>query len=159
MARKPKPGRKFKYNLETVLMVRQIKEKKEQEKFADKKRAYIKEKDEEDRLKKVQSERTDDVRTLIKKGPIRDFADVLRRRAHLGVLKEDVEKQVEKVIEASKVLETQRVKLIEAMKDKKVMEKDKSNKLDQYKKLMENLEMKFMDEIATLRFQHEKPKD
>ncbi|MCX5750698.1 MAG: flagellar FliJ family protein [Candidatus Saganbacteria bacterium] len=159
MVRKPKPGKKFKYNLEPVLMVRQIKEKKEQEQFADKKRAYIKEKDEEERLKKTEKERIDDVRTLIKKGPIRDFADVLRRRAHLGVLKEDVEKQVEKVIDASKVLENQRVKLIDAMKDKKVMEKDKTNKLDQYKKLMENLEMKFMDEIATLRFQHDKTKE
>ena len=40
MARKVKAG-KFKYGLETVLKVRGIREKKEQEKFAEKNREYL----------------------------------------------------------------------------------------------------------------------
>jgi len=159
VARKPKPGKQFKYGLETVLKVRKIKETKEQEKFATKKRVYIKEKEEEVRIRDEDQDKKDSLRGKIKKGPIEDFTDVMRRRAHLGVLKEELDEQVEKVIEASKVLEDQRVKLISAMKDKKVIEKDRSNKFDEYHKLMASLEIKFMDEIATERFKTDKRRE
>ena len=61
MAKKPKPGKKFKYQLESVLKVRAIKEKKEQEKFADKKREYITEKENKnliDLWKEINSSKT-----------------------------------------------------------------------------------------------------
>lgn len=152
---KPKPGKKFKYGLESVLKVRAIKEKKEQEKFADKKRKYIEEKQREEAIKQTKKEREGELREVFEKGPITDFAKVLRRKAHLDVLKDDLDEQVEKVIEASKLLETQRAHLIDAMKGKKIMEKHKEKKLDEYKKIMQDLEIKFMDEIATQRFKHE----
>ena len=44
----PKAGKKFKYDLEAVLKVRGIKEKKEQEKFAEKSREYLTQKQKED---------------------------------------------------------------------------------------------------------------
>jgi flagellar FliJ protein len=149
---KPKPGKKFKYGLEPVLKVRAIKEKKEQEKFADKKRKYIEEKQREEAIKQKKKEREGELREVFEKGRISDFAKVLRRKAHLDVLKDDLDVQVEKVIEASKLLETQRAFLIQAMKGKKIMEKHKEKKLDEYKKIMQKLELKFMDEIATQRF-------
>jgi flagellar FliJ protein len=152
---KPKPGKKFKYGLESVLKVRAIKEKKEQEKFADKKRQYMEEKQREEDIKKTKKEKEGELREVFEKGPISDFAKVLRRKAHLDVLKDDLDDQVEKVIEASKLLETQRAHLIKAMKGKKIMEKHKEKKLDEYKKIMQDLEIKFMDEIATQRFKHE----
>jgi hypothetical protein len=134
---KPKPGKKFKYGLEPVLKVRAIKEKKEQEKFADKKRKYIEEKQREEAIKQKKKEREGELREVFEKGRISDFAKVLRRKAHLDVLKDDLDVQVEKVIEASN------------------MEKHKEKKLDEYKKIMQKLELKFMDEIATQRFKHE----
>ncbi len=78
----------------------------------------------------------------------------MRRRSHLDVLKDNLDEQIEKVIEANRLLEEQRSKLIEAVKDKKIMEKHREKKLDQYNKLMNDLESKFMDEIATQRFKH-----
>lgn len=157
MARKPKPGKKFKYGLETVLKVRGIREKKEQEKFAEKKRAYLTEKQTEDQLRDKKHGEEDEIREVFaEKGPVSDFQKVLRRHAHLGVLKGEIDKQVEKVIEASQRLETQRENLIKSMKDKKIMEKDKENKFEDYAKLMQDLEIKFLDEIATQRFRHEK---
>lgn len=155
---KPKPGKSFKYDLQSVLKVRAIKEKKEQEKFADKKRAFVKEKKREDDIVEDKHGKEDDLRSVFEKGPISDFTKVLSRKAHLEVLKTDLEKQVEKVIEASKLLEEQRAKLVASMKDKKVMEKHKEKKLDEYKKLMNDLETKFLDEIATERFQQDKRK-
>ena len=156
MAKKPKPGKKFKYDLQAVLKVREIKEKKEQEKFAVKQREYLTEKEKEEMIEQEKRNKEQELRGVFKKGPISDFSKVLRRKAHLDVLKDDLDEQVEKVIEASKVLEEQRAQLVSAMKDKKIMEKHKERKLDEYNKLMQELELKFMDEIATQRFKHEK---
>lgn len=156
MAKKPKPGKKFKYRLDSVLKVRAIKEKKEQEKFADKKREYITEKEKEEAIEQEKKGKEEELRGVFKRGPISDFTKVLRRKAHLEVLKDDLDEQVEKVIESSKVLEEQRARLVASMKDKKIMQKHKEKKLDEYKKIMQELEIKFMDEIATQRFKHEK---
>jgi len=158
MSKKVKAGR-FKYDLETVLKVRDIKEHKEKERFAEKQREYIKEKEEEDRIESEREDRRDELRGFMGKGPISDFAKILRRKAHLTKLKEDLDKQVEKVVEASEKLEQQRSKLIDSMKDKKIIEKHKEHKLDEYKKLMQDLEIKFLDEIATERFRHEKEQE
>ena len=159
MAKEVKPGKRFKYSLESVLKVRGIKEKKEQEKFADKKRAYLDEKMKEEEIERQREERRDELRAIMKKGPISDFAKVMRRKAHLGKLREDLDVQIEKVIEASQKLEEQRANLIESMKEKKIIEKHKGQRFDEYKKAMEKIEMKFMDEIATQRFKHEKKED
>lgn len=158
MARKINAG-KFKYSLEAVLKVRGIKEKKEQEKFADKKRVYMTEKEKEDMLRDEKKGEEERVRSAFKKGPISDFEKVMRRHAHIDILKEDIKKQVEKVIDASKALETQRVKLIDSMKDKKIIEKDRENTLKKHSKLMQDLELKFLDEIATQRYTREHKKE
>ena len=151
MAREQKPG-KFKYTLETVLRVRGIKERREKEKFADKQREYLTEKEKEELLEEEKKEKEGELKHIIKKGPISQFEKVLRRHAHLGVLKKDIDEQIEKVIDASKRLEDQRSKLIESMKDRKIIEKDKGHRLEDYDDMMKNLEIKFLDEIATQRF-------
>ena len=151
MAREQKPG-KFKYTLETVLRVRGIKERREKEKFADKQREYLTEKEKEELLEEEKKEKEGELKHIIKKGPISQFEKVMRRHAHLGVLKKDIDDQIEKVIDASKRLEDQRSKLIESMKDRKIIEKDKGHKLDDYDDMMKSLEIKFLDEIATQRF-------
>jgi flagellar FliJ protein len=147
MSKAPKPGKKFKYDLTAVLKVREIRERKEQEKFAEREEAINAEK----------KGKEEELRGVFRKGPISNFQKVLQRRAHLDVLKDDLEEQVEKVIEAGKLLEEQRAKLIEAVKDKKIMEKHKEKKLEEFNKLMSGLEMKFMDEIATQRFKRQEP--
>ncbi|MFH1386934.1 MAG: hypothetical protein ABIH50_04645 [bacterium] len=152
MAKQQKAGKKFKYGLETVLKVREIKEKKEQEKFAEKNREYLTEKEKEEAIKENKRRKEEELRGVFKKGPISDFSKVIRRRAHIDILKTDLDDQVEKVIEASKKLEEQRARLVESMKDKQIMEKHKEKKLDQYKKVMNDLELKFMDELATQRY-------
>jgi flagellar protein FliJ len=152
----PKPGKKFKYDLDSVLKVRGIREKREQEKFAEKNREFLEQKRKEDEIKQEKRGKEAELRDVFNRGPISNFEKVLRRKAHLEVLKDNLDDQVEKVIEASKNLEEQRARLVAAMKDKKIMEKHRERKLDEYKKVMQNLEMKFLDEIATQRFEHEK---
>ena len=149
---KEQTGGRFIYPLETVLKVRGIKERKEKERFAEKERDYNTEKEKEEKLEAEKSNKEGELKSIIKKGPISQFEKVLRRHAHLGVLKKDIDDQIEKVIDASKKLEAQRSKLIESMKDRKIIEKNKEHKLDEYKEVMKNLEIKFLDEIATERF-------
>ncbi|MCX5726293.1 MAG: flagellar FliJ family protein [Candidatus Saganbacteria bacterium] len=110
-------------------------------------------------IERQREQRRDELRTIMKRGPISDFAKVMRRKAHLGKLREDLDVQIEKVVEASQKLEEQRAHLIESMKEKKIIEKHKGQRFDEYKKAMEKIEMKFMDEIATQRFKHEKKED
>jgi flagellar FliJ protein len=155
MAKQPKAGKRFAYDLEPVLKVRSIKEKKEQEKFAEKQREYLTEKEKEEAIARDKKNKEEDLRNVFKRGPISDFSKILNRKAHLEVLKDDLEKQIEKVIETSRVLEEQRAKLIVAMKDKKIMEKHRERKVEEYNKLMLQLETKFLDEIATERFKQE----
>jgi flagellar FliJ protein len=152
--RQVKPGKKFKYGLETVLKVKEIKEKKEQEKFAERKREYLTEKEKEEQLKEHQRKRREELKGIMKAGPISDFAAVVRRKVHLGVLKEDITKQVDRVLDASRKLDKQRNALIESMKEKKIISKDKEHKFKQYQDMMQKLEIKFLDEIATERFTH-----
>lgn len=151
MAREQKPGR-FKYDLETVLKVRGIKERKERERFADKQREYLLEKQKEEQLEEEKKEKEGELKHIIKKGPISEFEKVMRRHAHLGVLRKDIDDQIEKVIDSSKKLEDQRVKLIESMKDRKIIEKNKEHRFKEYEEMMKDLEIKFLDEVATQRF-------
>ncbi|OGC09867.1 hypothetical protein A3F86_05695, partial [candidate division WOR-1 bacterium RIFCSPLOWO2_12_FULL_45_9] len=123
--------------------------------FREKNREYLKEKEKEEEIEQEKKGKEEELRGVFRNGTISDFAKVLRRKSHLDVLKDDLDKQVEKVIEASKLLEEQRAKLIISMKDKKIMEKHKEKKFDEYNKIMQDLELKFMDEIATERFKHE----
>lgn len=156
MAKKAVPGKRFKYDLEAVLKVRGIKEKKEQEKFANKQREYLTEKEKEEQIRDKKLGEEDQIRQTFRKGPISDFEKVMRRHSHLGILKEDLDNQIDKVIQASQKLEEQRENLISSMKDKKIIEKHKGGRLKDYQKAMQDLEIKFLDEIATERFKHNK---
>lgn len=151
MVKEQKPER-FKYALETVLKVRAIKERKEKERFAEKQKEYLTEKQKEEQLEEDKREKEGELKHIIKKGPISQFEKVLRRHAHLGVLRKDIDNQIEKVIDASRKLEDQRAKLVDSMKDRKIIEKNKEHRLDEYKEMMKQLEIKFLDEIATQRF-------
>jgi flagellar FliJ protein len=157
MSKKPEPGKKFKYGLDTVLKVRAIREKQEQERFGERKRELLTEQEREEIIKTKRIESQDELRGRLKKTEeIKDFQDVIRRQAHLEVLKKNLDQQIEKVIEATENLERQRQKLVVAMKDKKVMQKHKYRKLQEYNLEMNRLETKFLDEIGTMRFVRDK---
>jgi flagellar FliJ protein len=158
MAKEMKPGKKFKYSLESVLKVKAIREKKEQEKFALRQKEYYDEKMKEQRIQDEKKEQANEFKKLVAKGAIPDFGNVLSRRQHLIVLKEALDTQIEKVIDSSHKLEKQREKLLDSMKERKIIEKDKENKKEQYDEVMKQYEIKFLDEVATLRFSRDKEK-
>lgn len=153
----PKKSKRFDYNLESVLKVRAIREKLQQEKFSVAEKEFIAEKQKEEEIKNFQREKYQELRSLISPGkPIENFQEVLMRKSHLEVLKD-------KVIEQEKTRETAEVKkederqvLIQASMNRQIMEKDKDNKKDSWRKLMDKEDSKFLDEIATIRHDRKK---
>jgi len=151
---KPKKG-KFRYRLDSVLNVREIREKQHKEVFAEKERILIEEKKKEEEIKNWEDSLNQQLRKSLV-GEIKDFGSILRRRSHLVKVKEDVVSQEEKRVDAETAREAQRVKLVDAMKDRKIIEQDKGNKKDSWKKLMDHEEMNFLDDIATSQFNRNK---
>lgn len=157
MAREMKPGKKFRYDLETVLKVRKIKEKKEQEEFAKRTRDYMTEKEKQEKIEREKQDREKELRSILGKGPIQGFERVMQRKMHLGILKDERDKQEKKTDEANERLEAQRQSLVTSMKDRKVMERHRENTLKKYQHLMRQVEGKTLDETAVLRHARKKP--
>lgn len=151
MAREIKPGKKFKYDLEPVLKVRKIRERQEQEEFSKRQRDFLTEQEKQEKIEAEKRAREGELRTILRKGPISDFERILRRKHHLGVLKEEKDKQVEKTLAANKKMEEQREKLIVSMKDRKLIDRHKEHRFKRYKEVMNQLEGKVIDEIAVIR--------
>ena len=150
---KPKKGKKFTYNLDAVLKVREIREKQEQEKFQEAERKYLEEKKKEADIKNFQQEKYSELRNLMGTGSkISNFQQVLMRKSHLDIVKTQVEDQERAREEADQLKEDQRQQLIKAVKDKKIMEKDREKKQTAWKKFMDKEDVKFMDDISTIGF-------
>lgn len=88
----------------------------------------------------------------ISEGKTIDFQQVMMRKAHLEQLKGEIIEQVGIRETAEKEKEDQRNVLIQAMKDKKILEEDKQKKHGMWKNIMKKEEMKFLDEIASIAF-------
>ncbi|MFC1770513.1 hypothetical protein ACFLZV_01370 [Candidatus Margulisiibacteriota bacterium] len=153
----PKKSNKFQYSLETVLKVREIRKTQEQERLRAAERKLMEEKRKEEEIKIFQSEKYSELRNIMtgEQGET-DLNEVMLRKAHLEVVKEQVAKQVKAREEADKKKEEQRVKVVEAVKQKKIIETDKEHKRVIWRKMMDKEEGKFLDDIATVAFTKKK---
>lgn len=147
---KPKKSKRFKYNLEKVLHYRGIKEKQEQDKFAKAEEKFKEEREKEVELKDFQQEKYSELRESMSGGHTLDFANLNMRRAHLENLKEKVTEQEKVREEAEEKKDEQREVLIGAVKDRKILDKDKEKKNVQWKDIMKKEETKFLDDVATI---------
>jgi flagellar biosynthesis chaperone FliJ len=153
MPEKPKKSKRFRYNLETVLKVRAIRERQEQEKYHLALEKVKEEKDKEAALIHQEAEEYRELREILT-GELGRLQTILSRKARLEKLKEDIVAQTKKREEAEEAAEVQRLALIEAVKQKKIMLKDKEKKRTAWKKFMDKEDAKFLDDIATIGFEH-----
>lgn len=153
--RKPKKSKRFEYNLKTVLKVRNIFERIEKEKFAEAQRKYLEELKKEEEMHEYERQQQLQLRNKLT-GQIEDFASVLHRQQFLKKYKQDVIAQENKTKEADQRKEEQRERLIKAIKDRKILDKDKEHKREAWQKLMNREETKFLDDISTTRFYRNK---
>lgn len=152
-----KKSKSFEYNLEAVLKVRKIKEDREKEKFALAVRKLQEEQKRLDEMVEFKEEKRDELKEVISPGKtIKNFAEIIMRQSHLDKVKKDIIRQDEVKKEAETQKEEQRVVLEKSMKEKKIIEKDKGKKKDEWKKIIEHEETKFLDDIASSRFTRDK---
>jgi len=155
MARPPKKSKRFEYNLQTVLKVRNIQEKQEQEKFTRAEDLLKAEKVKEEKLKTQQREEYSDLKERMGPGKTLDFQQMAMRRTHLDKLKVKVVEQEQVRLEAEKKRDAQRLELIKAVKNRKILDKDKEHKRTAWQGLMKKEEEKFINDISSVRFERQ----
>ena len=149
---KAKKSKRFTYNLKTVLKYREIKENQAQDTFNKAQEKFNQEKKKEEELKENQRQKYAELANQMSAGQEVNLQQIFMRKTHLEVLKEEVIQQVQVREEAQEHKEEKRQDLIAAIKDKKILEKDKEKKREEWKKLMQKEENKFLDDISSIGF-------
>jgi flagellar FliJ protein len=152
MATKAKKSKRFKYNLQTLLKVREIRKKQAEEAYNEAKRQLEIEKKKEEEIRQREILAYSNFRTYMVSGDLGDTGEINRHKAHVEKVKVELQAQIEVVRQATQTVEDKRQALIQSLKDQKMMEKDKENKREAWRKLMDKEDGKFLDDIATIAF-------
>ncbi len=154
---KTKPTKRFRYNLASALRVRIIRETLQKEEVT---KATQKLQEEQIKLEEIITEQNQENRNILEmyhSGKPIDLSKVFLRKHRLEVLKENEVEQCKEVEKAQlRKLEEER-KLLIAIKEKKILEKDKEKKRKIWRKLLDKEETKFLDDISTSRFFRARP--
>lgn len=149
---KAKKGKKFVYPLQTLLKVREINERQEQDKLKEAEKKLAEERRKEEELKTLQNNAYVDLRDSMASGELPDMGEIQRKKQNLEVLKEKVEAQEKAVKVAEDKKNKQREVLTKAIRDRQIIEKDREKTKEEWKKMMIKEENKFLDEIASIQF-------
>jgi len=155
---KAKKSKRFVYQLDSLLKVREIRETQAKDAYSEAEKHYQAELKKERDLLDERVANFVALRELMSEGALDKMQHILMRKAHIEVLKEKIEAQQKVREEAEKKVEEAREKLAAAMKEKKIIEKDKEKTREAWRKLMDKEEGKFLDEIATIGFTRRKRK-
>ncbi|MBG91107.1 MAG: hypothetical protein CL521_04750 [Actinobacteria bacterium] len=151
---KPKKGKRFVYSLASLLKVREIREKQEQDKLIEAERRLREEQQKEKEMKAHQAAQYSELQQMLgETDELPDMNYIKLRKLYIEKVKEQVIEQEKVTQEADKAKDDQREKLTEAAKNKKIIEKDKEKTRIEWKKLMDKEDGKFLDEIATIGFE------
>ncbi|MGC6366951.1 MAG: flagellar export protein FliJ [Candidatus Marinamargulisbacteria bacterium] len=152
MPKPPKKSKRFKYNLQSALNFRERRETQEQDKYNKAEQKFNEELSKEERMKLQEQQEHGGLVAQLGEGKTIDFQQVMMRKAHLEQLKGEIVEQEKVRIDAEEAKDTQREALVQAMKDKKILEEDKEKKRGMWREVMKKEEMKFLDEIAAIGF-------
>ena len=154
---KPQKSKRFRYPLETVLKVREIREKQALEAFQQAEQAYDEAIKKRDEMRQIRDEHYQALRDLMSgKTPSTDVQEVILRQHHLTVLEVQLKEQDERVEAARQAMESAREALVASMIDRKIIDKDKEKTRESWRKLMDKSEGQFLDDIAIIGFDAKK---
>lgn len=148
------PARTFKFRLQTVLEYKIRCEENEQRILAEKKAILAREEHRLQTLKIFKDARQHELSEKSQKGLL-DIEELKRYHEQQKQLVRQIAAQEIKVQQASADVELQRLKLLEATKEKKTMEKLKEKHHADYLIEVAAEEQKFIDELATTRYDRE----
>lgn len=142
----------YRFPLESVLSHRDTRAKILQKELA----AHEQEvRDEEARLEQMEEGRVECFRNLshLQEDSLCTVSEVLIYRGFLDRLWEEITHQKKKVVQVRDACTEKRLHTIEAMKDKKVLEKLKGRRLKEYLYVARKAEEKVLDELAITRYE------
>jgi flagellar FliJ protein len=149
---KAKKQKRFQYPLETLLKVREIREKQEQEKFQKAEEKVAEELRKEEEIKNIQAQAYLELQDMMIGDNIPDMNIIQLRKHQLEDLKEKVAEQIQARENAEKERDEQRENLNKAIKERKIIEKDKDKTKEKWRKIMDKEDAKFMDDIAGINY-------
>jgi flagellar protein FliJ len=152
MGKKPKKSKRFIYNLAAVLKVRIIKETLQKEEVTKAEKKYQEELEKEAVIAKAMQAEHNAILSMYNSGEAINLRKVELHKFHLETLEKKLIEQKKITLEAERRIEEEKKKLLKAVRDKKILEKDKEKKRAIWKKIMGKEEMKFLDDIASSRF-------
>ena len=149
---KPKKGKRFVYSLQTLLKVRKIKERQQQEVFNKAEKKLQEEQLKEEIMKKEQAEHLAYVHSLLSSKELPKLSIIQMHQAHVKTMQEKVKAQQEEVIKSEENRDKQREELIQKTKEKRIIEIDRDKTRVAWKKMMDKLDSQFLDELASIKF-------
>lgn len=154
---KAKKSKRFRYPLQTVLKVREIREQQALEAFQQAEQAYhdaIKKRDE---MIQIRDDQYHELRDRMSgKTHTTNVQEVILRQHHLTLLEAQLKEQDERVEEARNAMEAAREALVASMIDRKIIDKDKEKTRESWRKLMDKSDGQFLDDIAIIGFDAKK---
>ncbi|NDC82098.1 hypothetical protein EB093_00330 [bacterium] len=152
---KAQKSKRFRYQLETLLKVRSIRERQAQEAFQKAEQAYQDELKREEELKEFERIKYEELRDIMAGNtPLADVQMIMIRKAHLETVREQVQQQEERTKSAEAFKEQKRNELIGAVRNRKIIDKDKEKTRDAWRKIMTKEDNKFLDDIAVIGFEN-----
>lgn len=144
----------FQFRLQRVLKYRETIEDTRKKEFAEISRIYELE---AEKLRSLQEEQSEKLQELgeLQRG-ILNLLVILFYHAYLGRLRTEIDAQAKRVEEVRLEKEQKREALIQASKDKKVLERLRERELEAYQKEEDRKLQIFMDEIGTSKAAREK---
>jgi len=141
--------RKFKFKLQPVLKHRQKKEDILKKELAEIRQLYEKEKQLLEQLKSKLAELQEELR--VKQCSSVDASDIAVCSNYIDRVQREIETQVSRVADIAKEVIKAQERLMQASRDKKVLEKLHDKKYEEHKQESERIEQGLIDEIATVR--------
>ena len=137
---KPKKGNKFVYSLETLKKFRDIKEKKQQEELVKAEQVVKEEQQKEIEFVAEQNNHYAYFEDILSSDEIPSLDIIQMNQVHMKKLQEKVNTQKEEVKKAEVHKDEQKEKLVEATKEKKIIDKDREKTREKWKKMMDKLD-------------------
>ncbi|MDX9703447.1 MAG: flagellar export protein FliJ [Candidatus Auribacterota bacterium] len=142
--------KKYKFSLESVLSYRQILEDKKEKEFSEALREL---QVENKKLEKIKSDISNAFSTLRKCGQnVYTSAQFMAYQKYIRALQSKQHNQMKQIEKAKLKVNQKRAELIEASKEKKVLEHLDNVRKENYYHELEEQDKKFLDEIAITRF-------
>ena len=153
---KPKKGKKFKYSLETLLKVRDIKKKEAEQKLQKAEKALQEEEYKEQQRRDEQTAHYQYFQELLGSEDFPGIHVIQMNQQHLKTMEERVNEQIKQTKEAEKKRDEKRQDAVKATQDKKVIEKDKEKTKVLWRKMMGKIDAQFLDELSSIKFASKK---